>query len=268
MFNMEQIEPSKSSASTVISWVSFIVAVLVLSTLGARNLGARLGLSPGFSIVVVGILPAVISILLVAAIESRLSKQSLGHSLEALGLGKLHPLQLAAAFLATAPLWIAYVAIFQFLKVSSTPAPQWPLLIIKFIVSQGIAEEVVFRGFVFRRLSVGRSFTSAATISAVVFSLIHLVGLIHGFSHEVLIGVAVSVTFSFLLAYPLAYLFHHGRGVIWGPALWHVSIDSINWFPKVAEPGPAWGIYFAGILCAIGAVFVFGRLFLRNKHVR
>jgi len=102
-----------------------------------------------------------------------------------------------------------------------TLQPGWPLLAIGIFAQGGIAEEVVFRGFLFRRLRAGRSFWRAAGLAAVPFVAVHLL-LFATLSFWVALGAfAVAVSLSF----PLAWLFDRSGGSIWPPAIVHAVVQ-------------------------------------------
>ena len=104
----------------------------------------------------------------------------------------------------------------------------------------------------------------AATLSAVLFSLVHLANFSKGFSPQILLAVATSVAFGFVLTFPLCRLFEAGAGSILGGAVLHVAIDSINWFSRAGEPGPGLAVYLVAVAASAGAVMV-GRVGLRTE---
>lgn len=239
--------------------VGFVIAVLIGSELCARHIAISLGLSSAWKIVFGGILPSMTATAVAVWLESSLVEgdHRVGILLR-LGLGSPRFEQIKVGAICLVPIAVAYLAMFLWLHVSSTTVASLPLVILKFIFAQGIFEEIVFRGFVFRRLRAGRSFLRAATLSAILFSAFHLTNLIHGVSWEMLIGVTISMAFSFFVAFPAAYLFERGGNVIWGFSLLHVGIDSINWFPKASEPGSGMVIYLLALLVSSLLVFRLG----------
>ncbi len=86
----------------------------------------------------------------------------------------------------------------------------------------GIAEEVLFRGYLFGRLRRGRSFWRAAFLSTIPFVGVHL--LLFGTMPwpVALAALMVSVATSF----PLARLFELGGFTIWAPAILHFVIQT------------------------------------------
>lgn len=236
--------------------VGLVIAVLLGSTLCARHAAISLGLSPAWKIVFGGILPSAPTIAVVVWLESKVGNgDDPAGVLLRLGLGAPSSGQIKAGAICLVPIAAAYLAMFLWLHVSSETVALLPLVIVKFILAQGIAEEVVFRGFVFRHLRTGRSFLRAAALSAILFSVFHLANFMHGVSWEMLIGVGISMAFSFFVAFPAACLFERGGNVIWGFGLLHVGIDSINWFARASEPGPGMAIYLLAV--AVSSLLVF-----------
>ncbi len=90
----------------------------------------------------------------------------------------------------------------------------------------GIAEEVLFRGFAFHNLRLGRTFGRAAWLSLLLFAIAHLYLFIY--MPPVL---ALFATFlSLASAYPLAYLFERCNNTIWAPAVLHTQVHAISFF--------------------------------------
>lgn len=234
-----------------------LVIFLIGLTLGARGLAAAWSLGPGGAIIFSGVLPALLVIAATAGIEKLLSARRWAECLESIGLGRPHFGQLKASALCLLPIAVAYLGMIFAFGISLTAQANLPWLIIKIFVSQGIGEEVVFRGLVFRHLRSGRSFWRAATLSAAVFSIVHLAGLLRGFSVGNLFDVAISIGFSFLMGYAMAHLFEAGGGTIWGCTLLHVGIDSTNWFSGAGDTqfSPGNIVYMLGIIVASGMAF-------------
>lgn len=154
------------------------------------------------------------------------------------------------ALLGVLPIVLGYLVIFWGLRKSAALEPSAGFMIIKFIFSQGIGEEVVFRGLIFRHLRRGRSFWPAASLSGLLFAFIHLINLAKGVTPELLIAVATSIAFGFILTFPLALLFELGGGSILGGAIFHVAIDSVNWFTEAGESGAPMNTYLGFVLIA------------------
>jgi membrane protease YdiL (CAAX protease family) len=85
----------------------------------------------------------------------------------------------------------------------------------------GVAEEVIFRGFLFRWLRRGRPFWRASVLAALPFVAAHL--LLFATLEP---GVAFAALFlSLSVSFPLAWLFDIGGGSIWPPAIVHAVVQ-------------------------------------------
>ena len=89
------------------------------------------------------------------------------------------------------------------------------------LLQGGIAEEVVWRGYLFRHLRAGRSFARAAALSAAVVGAQHLLlfATLPAPVAAAAVGVAVATSFAF------ARLFELGGGSCFGPAVVHAVVQ-------------------------------------------
>jgi hypothetical protein len=85
----------------------------------------------------------------------------------------------------------------------------------------GLAEEVLFRGYLFRRLREGHPFRQAAMLAALPFVAVHLMLFLSLPWAVALTAVLIAVVLSF----PLSHLFEMGRNTIWAPAIAHFVIQ-------------------------------------------
>ncbi len=258
MYDSNQVQPPRPPHGfwSTAGWTSIIWAVLVSSTLAGRWFSTWVGEAQPIKIVATGIFPAITVIVATGTIERRL-----GGSWKSLGIKPVGYRSLLLGAIAGSPLLIAYYVLFAILDIDHSTVPLVGLVVFKFFLAQGVAEELVFRGFVFRRLRRGRSFLEAATLSAMVFALVHLTNFLNGLSIQVLIGVATSLVFAFVLAYPAALFFEKSGGAIWPFAITHVLIDSVNWFEHVSVPGGGLAVYLGAVVATAGwATFLAMRL--------
>jgi membrane protease YdiL (CAAX protease family) len=86
----------------------------------------------------------------------------------------------------------------------------------------GVAEEVLFRGFMYRHLRQTRSFWRAATLSAVPFAAAHIALLWSLDLSLALLALAMAIAWSF----PLAWLFDRAGNSIWPGAILHAVMQS------------------------------------------
>jgi membrane protease YdiL (CAAX protease family) len=104
-----------------------------------------------------------------------------------------------------------------------TLAANWGWIVLAIFLFNGLAEESLFRGFVFGRLRRGCSFWRAATLSMFYFAAAHVPLLI---TIGPVIG-ALGILFSIPIAYVTAYLFERGANTWWGPAVLHTITNAI-----------------------------------------
>jgi membrane protease YdiL (CAAX protease family) len=109
--------------------------------------------------------------------------------------------------------------------------PAWLWLLPGLFAQAGIAEEALFRGYLFGHLREGRSFWRAALLSMIPFVAVHLLMFATLPWPVALASLLLAVSISF----PLARLYEIGGRTIWAPAILHFVIQGAL---KVAEiPG-------------------------------
>jgi membrane protease YdiL (CAAX protease family) len=136
--------------------------------------------------------------------------------------------------------------------------PGWTWLLPGLFAQAGIAEEALFRGFLFGRLRRGRSFWRAAVLSAGPFVAVHLV-LFATMPWPVALA---AVLLSVVLSFPLAHLFELGGNTVWAPALLHFTVQGAV---KVMEvPGDA---ALPLVWMAACAVLPFAVFLVRHRKV-
>jgi membrane protease YdiL (CAAX protease family) len=119
--------------------------------------------------------------------------------------------------------------------VSGTAAqlrPDWLWLLIGLFAFHGMAEEPVWRGFVFRRLREGRTFWSAMWWTMPLIAVTH-VPIVFTLGPAVGVG---AMAVAAVTSIPFGYLYETGRRSIWAPALVHTAIDT---FKLVVIPAAA-----------------------------
>jgi membrane protease YdiL (CAAX protease family) len=142
-------------------------------------------------------------------------------ALRSLGLG---PPRWQGLFLAAATVALLLLVIPVFARVARADVallPDWPWLLPGLFAQGGVAEETLFRGYLFGRLRVGRSFWRAAALSTVPFVAVHL--FLFGTMPWPIAAAAIML--SVALAAPLAHLFEVGGRTVWAPALLHFIVQ-------------------------------------------
>jgi membrane protease YdiL (CAAX protease family) len=99
--------------------------------------------------------------------------------------------------------------------------PGWPWLLPGLFAQAGVAEEVLFRGYLFGHLRRGRSFWRAASLSMLPFVAVHTILFLTMAWPVALAALVLSVVTSF----PMAHLFELGARTIWAPALLHFTVQ-------------------------------------------
>jgi membrane protease YdiL (CAAX protease family) len=189
----------------------------VLIYLAFDRLAAALGSTRGeWGLVVCA---AVLALTLSA--ERWLTRAGFRDGLRALGLAAPAGRALAAAaalsvaLLACVPL----LARFAGVELALRDGAAW--LALGMLAQGGVAEETLFRGFMYRHLRRTRTFWRAASLSAVPFAAAH-VPLFFIFEPAVaLLALGMAIAWSF----PLAWVFDRAGGSIWPGALLHATIQ-------------------------------------------
>ncbi len=217
-----------SAGQTAGWWWKLLAGLAVVFAL-FQVLGNTLGSDRGQA----GLLIAALVVAALIAAERVLFAQTVGAALRSLGFGRPAPTGLFAA-LGVCLLLIAVIPVYAALRGASLTAyPGWLWLLPGLFAQAGIAEEALFRGYLFGRLRWDRSFWHAAALATVPFVLVHLILFATMPWPVALAAVLLSVVMSF----PLAYLFELGGNTIWPPALLHFSAQGAI---KVVEmPGDA-----------------------------
>jgi membrane protease YdiL (CAAX protease family) len=102
----------------------------------------------------------------------------------------------------------------------------WLWTLAGIVVFNGLAEETLFRGYVFGNLRQGRSFLHAGFISLLLFAAAHLYLFVGNPFIIALAGTLVAL----IAAFPMAYLFERGNNTIWAPVILHIVVHGIRLF--------------------------------------
>jgi membrane protease YdiL (CAAX protease family) len=137
--------------------------------------------------------------------------------------------------------------------------PGWPWLLIGIFAFHGLAEELVWRGYAYRRLREGRSFGRAVLLTMPLVAVTH-VPIVLG--SGVAVGAAAMVVAA-ATAVPMAHLWEMGRRTIWAPALLHTAIDHFKLLVL-----PASTVTFSLTLAAVSATVPLLVLFVGRDACR
>ena len=209
-----------TSVSVVIAgpgrWLRLVLGLAVVFALFhvvANTLGSARGEA--------GVAIAALVVTGVAAIDRLLFKAPPRDVIRHLGLGlpRWHGILLACAVAAL--LLFAGVVLAVASGLTIRLLPHWPWMLPGLFAQAGIAEEVLFRGYLFRYVRVGRSFWRAASLSMLPFVGVHLL-LFWTMPWPVALA---ALLLSVIVSFPLARLFELGGDTIWAPALLHFVIQ-------------------------------------------
>jgi membrane protease YdiL (CAAX protease family) len=199
------------------SWIRFLAgfAVLCAVLLGTSAVDATGGW--GLAILAAVLITAVL-------VERAGHRSSIPDTLRRLGLGRPGGRALAVAAAVSGLVVLVFPATAALSGTAIPLRPNWPWLLIGVFAFHGLAEELVWRGYAFRRLREGRSFWSAAWWTMPLIAVTH-VPIIATMGPAVGIG---ALAVAAVTSMPLAYLFETGRRTIWAPAVVHSAIDSFK----------------------------------------
>ncbi len=186
--------------------------------------------------IVVSLIIPLVFVALPVVLEIVLYKKGLLQALSDIGITRFNwtGIRIAAVFLL--PLLVVFPL---FSLLASTPLatrPNWQWLVLSALLTNGLAEETMMRGFVFRHLRDGRPFWRAAALSTIYFAAYHSVliftaGVLFG-----VIGVMIAIPTGFLTA----YIYERGNNTIWASALLHAVNNTLVYIfvlPTNIQPG-------------------------------
>jgi membrane protease YdiL (CAAX protease family) len=169
-----------------------------------------------------GILIGVVVVLATALADRFLLRRPFEGEIRALGLGlpRLRGMAVASG-IASLLLTVGFLFV-QRQGVRLTLFPGALALMPGLFMQAGVAEEVLFRAYLFGHIRVGRTFWRAAALSMLPFAGVHLVMF---WSMPWVVALA-ALLLAIVISFPLAYLFELGGNTIWAPALLHFVIQA------------------------------------------
>jgi membrane protease YdiL (CAAX protease family) len=140
----------------------------------------------------------------------------------------------------------------------------WASVLLGALLFHGLAEELVWRGFVFGHLRRTRTFWRAVAWSVPLIALTHVPIVV---SNGLPVGLLATLTAA-VTCLPFAYLWERGGGTIWAPALLHGLIGSWQLFERANSDPYSMVVMTASIIVPL-AVFLFrDRFFLPQAGAR
>ncbi len=156
-------------------------------------------------------------------IESLFFKTKLSSIFGKLGFGKPGIKAITASVVITLLLFLCYPVITAITGYKFKLPENWIWLAVGVFALHGIAEEVLYRGFLFRRLREGRSFGKAAWLAVIFFTAAHIPIIIN---MGILVG-GMAVLLAVVSSFPFSYMYEKGGNTIWAPAIVHFAIDTV-----------------------------------------
>jgi membrane protease YdiL (CAAX protease family) len=223
-----------------------LAAVFALFHLVANRLGSERGQA--------GMAIATIVVAAVAVTDWVLFRPSLDTVIGHLGLGRPQRQGVLLGCAAAALLLLAGTIIGSASGMTLRLLPRWSWMLPGLFAQAGIAEEVLFRGFLFRCVRIGRSFWRAAVLSMVPFVGVHLL-LFWTMPWPVALA---ALLLSVIISFPLAHLFELGGNTIWAPALLHFVVQGAIKVVNLAEGAESFAIGWM-IASAVVPLLIFVR---------
>jgi membrane protease YdiL (CAAX protease family) len=219
----------------VAAWVSNLSPRLLLGLLLVWVLFDRVAAALGSDRGQAGLVVGGFVIAATLAVEMLLFRKPIGAAARVLGLGR----PAIPGVLAATALGLLLLLVFPiFAALTGTRlamTADWLRLVPGLFAQAGLAEEVLFRGYLFRHLRAGRSFARAAWAAAGPFAAVHLMLFLTMPWPVALAAVGLAVVLSF----PLARLFELGGRTIWAPAILHFVAQGAI---KVVAPADEAGV--------------------------
>ncbi|MBV6449374.1 MAG: hypothetical protein MHPDNHAH_00084 [Anaerolineales bacterium] len=184
---------------------------------------------------------------------SLLKKVSLVQSFRSTGFGAPDWHVVAIAFALSALMLVFFPLYSALTNLTFSLQSDWLWILLGIITGVGIAEESLFRGFVFNYLRGKHAFWKAATLSMLLFGAMHLLLLLW-----LPIPVAVAaIILSIVASYPMAFLFETSNRTIWAPAILHTTALATNLFEIPTELSVLINLLWIGVI-VIGLFLAFG----------
>lgn len=205
--------------------IGFVVLWAVLAGTAALDPSARWG-------------PVVLAAVLVAsvAVSVLLYRTPVREAVRALGLGRPTGRSLLAAAVVSLLVVLVFPVTAALSGATIPLVADWPWALIGVFTLHGLAEEMVWRGYAFRRLAEGRRFWPAVALTMPLIAVTHIPIVLA--SGPVVGGGAMIVAAVTSIAFSKLYVL--GGGTLWAPGILHAAIDS---FKLVVLPAAALAIY-------------------------
>jgi len=210
------VQPAANSPVTRRAWAKLIVGLLV-GFVALQGSATALGSDRGQA----GIVIALVVAATLVVVQRLLFAHSFLAVAFALGLGKPKARGLLTGAVAGLVLILVVHGYALVTSTTLSPYPGWPWLVIGLFAQAGIAEEMLFRGYLFGNFRRVYPFWRAAGLSTGPFVIVHLLMFVTLAWPVALAAMLLAVAISF----PLAHLFELGGRTIWAPAIVHCVVQ-------------------------------------------
>lgn len=228
------MSPAAAAVSSRRDWARLLAGLLAIYAV-LQLTAAGLGSQRGEAGLIVGALVTLAAL----AVERAWTGRPIADAARALGLGTPHARGWAAAA-AICLLLLLIVPVFAWLTgagVRIAPGTAW--LVPGLFAQAGLAEELLFRGYLFGHLRQGRTFWRAALLTTAPFVAVHLL-LFATMPWPIALA---ALLLSVIISFPLARLFELGGATIWPPALVHFVVQATVKIVEIAgEPAASFPI--------------------------
>ena len=228
--------PIRSTAGWARFLLGFAVLLGVLMGTSAPDATGRFGLAVLAAVLLTGV-----------AVERVLYRGGVREALQRLGFGRPGGRALLAAAVTGTLVLLVYPVTGAVTGTMPALRPDWSWLLIGVFAFNGVAEELVWRGYAYRRLRAGRSFGRAVAGTMPLVALAHVPIVI---TSGITIGTA-ALAVAFITSVPLGYLFDAGRSTIWAAAILHTAIDTFKVFDVPAAAVPTFSLLLSAFSIVI-----------------
>lgn len=210
------MSPAAIAVSRRRDWAQFLAGLLAIYAV-LQLTAAGLGSQRGEAGLIVGALVTLATL----AVERAWTGRSMAGAARALGLGTPRARGLAAAVGVCLMLLAIVPAFARLTGAGARIVPEAASLVPGLFAQAGLAEELLFRGYLFGHLRQGRTFWRAASLASLPFVAVHLL-LFATMPWPIALA---ALLLSVIISFPLAHLFELGGRTIWPPALLHAVIQ-------------------------------------------
>ena len=141
-----------------------------------------------------------------------------------LGLGRPRRTAVVVAAVVSGLILLIYPLASAVLGIQFALVDNWPWILLGLFCFHGLAEEIVWRGYIFRRLNDGRRFRTAVLLTMPFIAAAHIPIFINN-GPVVAVGAMLVAA---VTSVPCSYLYVAGGRTVWAPALLHTAIDSFK----------------------------------------